>query len=222
MIFTFCEDAGIETLQIKDELFKYLIKVRRHKLKDLIALRSPQEREWLYMYELDVIEPRYAMLKLKERTILHVTPERALHLGWCLIDPKSIEKVLPMLNEMGVEQITFITCKRSQSNFRLDLKRFERILETSSQQCGRSTILTIRTASSLEAFLKNYPDVAVLDFSGKLLQEEKPNTVLIGCEGGFDEQERQLLRSQPRFRFDTPMVLRSESAATAISSKILL
>lgn len=57
--------------------------------------------------------------------------------AWCVIDIKSIKKVLPMLNELGVSRITFVYCDRSQINIKLDFARFERILEASMQQCGR-------------------------------------------------------------------------------------
>jgi 16S rRNA (uracil1498-N3)-methyltransferase len=48
------------------------------------------------------------------------------------------------------------------------------------------------------------------------------DTVLIGSEGGLSESERALLQKQKVVRLDTPMILRSETAATAIASKILL
>ena len=47
-------------------------------------------------------------------------------------------------------------------------------------------------------------------------------TVLIGCEGGFSQKEKEFLKKQERFRLDTPMVLRSESAVVAVASKIVL
>ena len=56
----------------------------------------------------------------------------------------------------------------------------------------------------------------------KWLLENDVKTVLIGCEGGFSEDERQKLESLKRFRLDTPMILRSESAAMAIASKVLI
>ncbi|MEO1938944.1 MAG: 16S rRNA (uracil(1498)-N(3))-methyltransferase, partial [Sulfurimonas sp.] len=42
------------------------------------------------------------------------------------------------------------------------------------------------------------------------------------CEGGFAPSEKELLQKQEVFRLKTPMVLRSESAALAVASKILL
>ena len=223
MIFLFDEDAGKETLLVKGENYKYLIKVRRHQLGDLVAFRHPLESKRLHSYSLTDIDGRNARFTLQNSTESIVKPDKKLHIGWCVIDPKSVEKVLPMLNELGVEKITFINCERSQKNFRSDLKRYERIVMASMQQCGRSELMQFATADSLTAFIAAYPDTAVFDFCENVLQETSEiATVLIGCEGGLSEKERILLSQQRTFRLNTPLVLRSESAAVAVSSKILL
>ena len=223
MVFTFHEDAGKTHLEIKGEIFKYLIKVRRHKVGDFIALRQHENPEILYQYKLESIDGRHALLVLHESREYKVSAYRKLHIGWCLIDPKSIEKVLPLLNESGVSEITFITCKRSQKNFKLDFKRYERILETSSQQCGRCDKIDFHSASSVNEFLKQYPDTAIFDFGGAVLEDTQDiKTVLVGCEGGFSEDERQLFDTDNLFSFKTPMILRSETAVVAISNQILL
>ncbi len=223
MVFTFHNDAGVEQLELKGELFKYLIKVRRHKEGDMIALRQSDNPEILYHYKLESIEGRRAVLRLQKSENYKVSASQKLHLGWCIIDPKSIEKVLPLLNESGIHKITFITCKRSQKSFKLDIERFERLLDASSQQCGRSEKMLFDYASSIDEFLQNYPHCAIFDFGGKAIENpHEIQTVLVGCEGGFSEEERQLFDSKYLFSFKTSMILRSETAAVAISNKILL
>ena len=62
-----------------------------------------------------------------------------------------------------------------------------------------------------------------LDFTEKTLADASGfQRVLIGCEGGFSKEEKELLITQEIFRLDTPMVLRSESAVIAVASKILM
>jgi 16S rRNA (uracil1498-N3)-methyltransferase len=223
MLFTFHDEAGLPQLELKGESFKYLIKVRRHQIGDTIALRQRDNPEMLHHYQLQELDGRRALLKLEQSEKYGVSAKKTLHLGWCLIDPKSIEKVLPQLNESGVGKITFITCKRSQKNFKLDFERFYRILETSSQQCGRSQKMLFDQCDSLSAFLHHHPQSAIFDFGGKVLKErDTVDTVVIGCEGGFSEEERLLFDTQYLFTFDTPMILRSETAAVAISNQILL
>ena len=223
MIYLFHADAGKEQLRIKGEDFKYLIKVRRHSVGDRIAFRNKEEIEKLYYYELSELAPREALFTLQSSEISEVSAKQKLHIGWCVIDNKSIEKVLASLNEIGVAKITFIYCDRSQKNFKPDFKRFERIIEASNQQCGRTEMMEFCTHKSIEAFVAEYPEVKVFDFCDKTLECESDfETVLIGCEGGFSPKEKAFLQNQEVFRLATPMVLRSESAAVAVASKILL
>jgi 16S rRNA (uracil1498-N3)-methyltransferase len=111
----------------------------------------------------------------------------------------------------------------SQKNIKLDFKRFNRILEASMQQCGRTSYIEFCTFDSIEKFIKEFPHAKVFDFTDKTLDNYNDiDTVLIGCEGGFSNNEKEFLSLQDTFRLDTPMVLRSESAVMAVSSKVLL
>jgi len=223
MIYLLHADASCEQLRIKGEDFKYLIKVRRHKVGDIIAFRNREKIEELFEYELVEISPREALFKLKSSQTLLVQAKKTLHIGWCVIDNKSVEKVLASLNEIGVSKITFIYCERSQKNFKLDLKRYARIIDASNQQCGRTAFMEFDSCKNIESFIQLYPETKVFDFTQKYLGCESDfKTVLIGCEGGFSSKEKEFLKNQEVFRLNTPMVLRSESATVAVASKILL
>ena len=103
------------------------------------------------------------------------------------------------------------------------MKRYERILETSSQQCGRSESIIFDIVKNISDFIENNPETVVLDFCDEVLScDNDVQTVLIGCEGGFSDEERTQVEKLKRFRLDTPMILRSESAAMAIASKVLI
>ncbi len=223
MIYIFDENAGESVLILKGELHKYLIKVRRHKEGDTIAFRNEKDIKVLHTYKVDSVEPKKAVLSLQDSKVLEIKAKKELHIGWCKIDAKSVEKVLPSLSEMGVSKITFIECDRSQRNIKLDFKRFDRILHASMQQCGSTQKIEFDTCGSLKDFIKQNPDTKVFDFVEKTLDEVKDiSSVIIGCEGGFSQDEKEMLSSCEVFRLDTPMVLRSESAVIAVASKVLL
>ena len=223
MVYLFHENAGKEHFSIKGEDFKYLIKVRRHNVGDELGFRSKEDIKTLHIYRLSLIEPRSAAFELVSSEILEVKAKQELHIGWCVIDSKSVEKVLPSLNELGVSKISFIYCERSQKNFKPDFKRYERIIEASNQQCGRTEIMEFDTYKNIESFVTAFGDVKVFDFCENILgQGAAFGCVLIGCEGGFSPKEKELLKNQEVFRLDTPMILRSETAAVAVASKILL
>ncbi len=222
MTFVFCDEAGTVDLHVKGELFKYLIKVRRHNVGDEVHLRTQKSSSILHTYVIKSIDGREAILALKHSEQKSVKAQKNLHVIWCIIDPKSIEKMLPTLNEIGVARISFILCARSQSNFRLDFERFRRILINSMQQCGRSEFMELQELKSLEDAIEKHSDLVYFDFCDDVLDEcEAINTILVGCEGGFSDEERKLLQSQRGYRLNSEMILRSESAVCVISSKIL-
>ena len=223
MLYLYHKEAGASTLTLTGDDHRYIFKVRRHKAGDTLHLRNLEEG-YLYTYEVLSIDKRSVLLSLIDKEMLEVQAPRRLHIGWCVIDPKSIEKVLPSLNEMGVWKITFIYCKRSQKSFKPDFKRLEKILLNSSQQSGRSVMMHLETAESLEMFLSRYPESYMLNFSNKRIAEEAAHidTIVIGCEGGFHEDEVAMMAKGKVVGFDTPLVLKSESAACAVASKLLL
>lgn len=222
MNYILLDDKKSETLTLKGELFKYIVKVRRHSLDEIVAFRYKEDMQTLYQYKIVDIQNRSLTLALENSQLLEISAEKLLHIGWCIIDPKSIEKVLPSLNEIGVSKISFIVCDRTQKNFKLDFKRFERILEASMQQCGRSKFMEFEEYKNIQEFIQHYPDTKVFDFCDNTLGDvSRFHNVLIGCEGGFSQKEREFLQTQESFRLNTPMILRSESAAVVVAGKIL-
>lgn len=222
MQYLYHPEAGAETLILEGESYRHLFKVRRARADTVLHLRNLKD-DWLHRYQTESIDRRRAWLRRIESRELRIAPARFLHLGWCLVDPKSIEKSLPALNEIGVGKITFVRCARSQRNFRLDLDRLRRILIRSSEQCGRSVLMDLAESGSLDEFLAEENEAGLLDFSKQLLGcGETLKTLVIGPEGGFDDTERSLFPPERIFGFATATILRSESAACAAAARLLL
>ena len=222
MLYLYHKDASQTQLTLVGDEHRYIFKVRRHKVDDILYLRNLEDG-FLHKYLITYIDKRSVTLELQESQTLEIKAKVPLHIGWCVIDPKNIEKVLPSLNEMGVEKITFIYCKRSQKSFKIDFKRLEKILLNSSQQSGRSEMMHLEMADDLETFLHQYPQSRMLNFSeNRLTQAHKIETVVIGCEGGFHEDEVALFMSENIIGLDTPLVLKSESAVCTVAAKLLL
>lgn len=222
MLYLYHKEAGQPQLTLVGDEHRYIFKVRRHKAEDILYLRNLEDG-LLHRYLITHLDKRSAMLELQESQTLQVKAKRSLHIGWCVIDPKNIEKVLPTLNEMGVEKITFIYCKRSQKSFKVDFKRLEKILLNSSQQSGRSEMMQLDMAEDLKHFLAQNPDSKMLNFSeDNFIPNGGIDTIVIGCEGGFHEEEIALFDKRDIVGFDTPLVLKSESAVCAVAGKLLL
>lgn len=221
MQFLYHKESGHPTLILEDEAFRYVVKVRRAKEGSVIETRNLQNTT-LYSYRITAIDRRRAQLELLDQKEL-ILPGGDLHIGWCVIDPKTVEKSLPMLNQIGVGKISFITCDYSQKNFKISEERLEKILINSCEQCGRSDLMTFDFCDSLPAFLQANPKCAILDFNpNSTFDKTSTRTLIIGCEGGFSEKERKLFKDHPVVSFDTGLILRSETAAISAASKILL
>ena len=108
LIYLFDDNAGEEEITLKGEVYKYLVKVLRHQENDELYFRNRENIEVLYTYKIINIEGRSLDIKLISLHDNLVNSSKELHLAWCVIDTKSIEKVLPSLNEIGVSKISFI------------------------------------------------------------------------------------------------------------------
>ena len=219
MQFLYDHDAGADYLTLTGENHKYLFKVRRFKSGEIISLRNLSD-PFLYRYEIAEISRKEAVLRLLER-VEKECKGSDLHLIWCVIDPKTIEKTLPMLNQVGVGSISFVYCERSQKNFKVDLKRLQKILINSCQQCGRTDLMKLEVIETLNDVIEAYPGFSVLDFGGKT-QWGTPGDILIGCEGGLSDAERQKLQHHPKIGLKTDIILKSETAALTIAAKLLI
>ena len=224
MQFVYDENAGSGQLSIEGESFKHIFKARRHKSDKSLFFRNLKD-ENIYEYKTVSIDRKKALLALHGMQKKSIVPKNFLHIGWCVVDPKTIEKVLPLLNEMGVGKITFIYCDYSQKSFSPNIERLKKILINSSSQCGRSNIIELDTVEDMNSFLKMYPESFFLDFSQKYLNDidkKEIATVVIGCEGGFSENEREKFDREKVFGFDSDLILKSETALLGVASKVLL
>ena len=84
-------------------------------------------------------------------------------------------------------------------------------------------MMKLETAENLEQFLAAYPQSKMLNFSNNnFIGNSVIDTIVIGCEGGFHEDEVALFDAKNLIGFDTPLVLKSESAVCAVAAKMLL
>ena len=223
MQFTYDDFCGADIFEIKDETYNYLIKARRHKIDDEIYFRNLKD-ENLYLYKINFIDKKRAILNLVSSQNKVLLNDKKLHLGWCVVDPKIIEKYIPSLNEMGVDKITFIYSDFSQNNFKINIEKLEKILINSSCQCGRSNIIKLDVCKNLDIFIKENEDIYFLDFSEISIDNKKDEikTLVIGCEGGFSANERSKFNKQNVIGFNSSLILRSETAIICAGSKIIL
>ena len=218
MQFTYHINSGDSSLVIEGELYKYLFKVRREK-KDRFFFRNLEDKN-LYEYGITSIDRRKAILNLISQKELEIEPKKYLHIGWCIIDPKSIEKVIASLNELGVAKITFFYCQYSQKKYKINKEKLTKLLINSSQQSGRSSIIKLDFLDSLDEFLIKNKNSYILNFSNNLLKNSinDIDTIVVGCEGGFSPSELKKVSQDKIVGIDSNLILRSETATMYVAS----
>lgn len=223
MQFTYDEFCGENILEIKDDVYNYLIKARRHKIDDEIYFRNLKD-ENLYLYKIILIDKKKAILNLLNSEKKILINNKSLHIGWCVIDPKTVEKYIASLNEIGVDRISFIYSDYSQKNFKINIEKLEKILINSSCQCGRSDIIKLDIYKNLNEFISKNQDIYFLDFSKTSIDEKRGEikTIVVGCEGGFSNNERDKFDKDFIVGFNSNLILRSETAVLSACSKIIL
>jgi len=221
MQFIYALESGLDNITIENDIYKYLFKVRRQNIGDKLAFRNLKD-SYIYDYEVVSISKKDALLKLVSKEELIVESKKKLHIIWAIVDTKTIEKQLPYLNEIGVDKISFIYADYSQKNFKLNLEKYEKILINSSQQCGRSSIITLDFLESFDELFKNYPNTYMFNFSENHIDNEEIESIIIGCEGGFSQKEILKFDKEKIVGIKSDLILRSETAVTVVAAKLLL
>lgn len=223
MQFVYDKSSKNEILELVDENYNYIIKARRHKIDDEIYFRNLED-DFIYLYKIVEINKKSATLTLVNSEKKVIENSRKLHLVWCVVDPKIVEKSISSLNEIGVDKITFVYSDFSQKNFKINIEKLNKILINSSSQCGRSSIIKLEISKTLDSFLTQNPKSYILDFSNNFIDDKKDDidTLVIGCEGGFSKREKSNFNKDFVVGFNSNLILRSETAIVSATSKILL
>ncbi len=221
MQFIYGEFAGEQEVEVSIKEYAHIFKVRRVDKNKPLFWRNLRD-DYLYEYAIKSIDKKSSTLILKDKKRFDKKTKSSLTVGWCVVDPKVIEKQISMLNEMGVKRVVFVYADFSQNNFKIDLKRLNRILINSCEQCGRSDLMEIETLMSVKEFLDKYPKSIVIDFVDTLLGDSFVESFLVGPEGGFSKSERELFKKEQVFRLKSENILKSQTAVVGVCAKILL
>lgn len=217
MQFLYDKRAGSEILELNNEPFLHL-KARRVSVGERINIRNLKDGK-NYLYEVREFGRKSATLSL-EFASLGERVSYDLVMAWAVIDPKTIEKTLPFLNELGVGKIIFVYTQFSQANFRLDLARFEHICALSCEQCGRDSLMEFEIYQNIDEFASVYDNVALVNFGGKSLDVYVNELLFVGPEGGFSDTEKARFKSH--YGLKTNDILRSQTAIVAVAAKFAL
>lgn len=222
MQYSYCPLAGESTLDLDVKEYQHIFKVRRVAVGQNLVWCNLKD-DTFYTYKIQSISKKQAHLELVDSLKEEKKNTCNLHVGWAIVDPKTIEKNLAMLNELGVQKISFVYADFSQKNYKIDEKRLQRILINSSEQCGRTSLMQFEIIPSVKEYLQAYPKSTIIDFCDNYLPNDSTITeFLVGPEGGFSQNERELFDKKSVFGLKSSNILKSETAVIGICAKLSL
>jgi 16S rRNA (uracil1498-N3)-methyltransferase len=131
--------------------------------------------------------------------------------------------------EMGARRLRPVLTRRTQTS-RVNLERMRANVVEAAEQCGLLALAEVLDETKLDHVLSHWPSDRLLIFCDEAAEIADPFAalqasgmgfakfaILIGPEGGFDEEERQALTALPQAARISlgPRVLRADTAAVA-------
>lgn len=142
-----------------------------------------------------------------------------------LLKRDRFDLVLEKATELGARAIQPLVTRRCVAD-KLNAERARAVCIEAAEQCARTALPALLGPIKLTALLKHWPANRTLFFADEIGGEDAgrtfaecsgPAAILIGPEGGFDQEERCAIRhlAQARPISLGPRILRAETAAIA-------
>ena len=212
-------------IYIKEKQHHFLKNVLRVKLNDVINVFDGITGEWRSKV-ISISKDKTALKIEKKIRELETQPDI-----WLIFAPIKLFRlniIIQKAVELGVSK--FIPCKTEFSNFdKLNYTNLELNAIEAAQQCERIDIPKIEKIINLDAMIKKLPNDRAIVFCDEsdtnlpsIYDEVRLNlnnyskwSVIIGPEGGFSNEERELINKQKNVLRVTlgSRILRSDTAA---------
>ncbi len=220
-------------ISLEKDQSNYLLSVMRLTSGDKIAVFNGRDGEWLA--EIDKKSKRLADLKLIELIRAQTVPQD-LHYMFAPLKRARLDYMVQKAVELGVSRLTPVITDFTNVD-RVNLERMKANAIEAAEQCGILSIPQIDSPVKLPHLINEWPDAEELDKTlvfcdesqtegGPIadLKELKTSSlaVLIGPEGGFSANERDLLVGQRFVKAISlgPRIMRADTAAVAALSLV--
>ncbi|KQT31396.1 16S rRNA methyltransferase [Sphingomonas sp. Leaf412] len=200
----------------------YLVGVMRTKPGDPVRLFDDATGEWLAVAA--SVGKRDIVLDVTD----HLSGREAVPDLWLVAAPLKKGRVDWMAEkacELGVARLVPVVTRRTVVD-RPNTDRLRAHMIEAAEQCGRTALPQVAEPVKLAALLRDWPAARSLFFADELggapalaamRDRPGPAAILIGPEGGFDDEERALVRAHPQAVGIAlgPRILRADTAAAA-------
>ena len=185
------------TSLLSKEHTHYITNVMRMKRGSNINFFN-KEGEWLseiVFLDRDRVEVKF-LNKIKEP----INPSN-IELAICLVKKSPMENILQKATELGVSKITPIASERTEVK-EINFERANKIIVEATEQSNQLIPPQITEVTKLIDYLKNFDSSSKLlfadvnskyKFKSEDINQGQPISILIGPEGDFSPQERELI-----------------------------
>lgn len=228
----FCEKGLKENCKISldGEEHRHLSLVMRAKVGDNVTLICGDN--YFYKGKILAITKNYTEILIESKEESCSEPKINLTVFQALAKGDKISLITQKISELGATDLylfesKFSDVKRNTQNH----ERLKSIAISASKQCKRAKILNINRELSLRevaGMIKNYDKFYLayenesnLNFVSELLKsdDDKNIAIMIGAEGGFSDDEIELLKSNGATIVSLgSRILRTETAAIAMTA----
>jgi 16S rRNA (uracil1498-N3)-methyltransferase len=211
------EDARVE---LDAGQANYLGNVLRLSEGGELLLFDGQSGEWIARIA-EAGKKRMALIVERKTREPEAIPD--VWLAFAPVKRSQTDWLVEKATELGTARLVPVMTQRTIAE-RVRLDRLESIAIEAAEQCGRTRLPDISEPLPLVHFLKHRDPSRTLYFADEgggepagLAFTAGPAVILIGPEGGFTSDERELVRSAPNSVAISlgPRILRAETAALA-------
>ena len=211
---------------IEGDEFVHLKTVLRGKIGENIVVLDRSQYE--FVCEIQKMGKNEAICLVKEKNLCPALPKKNIVLFQALIKRDKMEEVISKTVELGVSKIVpfeseFCTVKPNENK----KDRMEKLVLTACKQCERSIPMEVEEAKSFSAtieLIKEFcqkQDSIVLfanercedKFDFSTLKNKTNIAIVVGCEGGFSQKEKDILQAVATPLTLGKRILRAETAA---------
>lgn len=199
-----------DILNITDNNLSYLKNVMRVKISDQIIIFNGKDGDFLA--KITEIAKKKLTIQVNSR-IKEQNQLAKISLAFSIVKNNTLESIAKRGMEMGVTKFIPIVTQRSFMN-KFNKEKFYSNVKEGAEQCERNDLAIITELQNLENFLKNYHDddkiLILCDESknpektshifNKINVQNREIIIIIGPEGGFSEQELNLIKSKKHLK----------------------
>lgn len=214
-------------VKIDGEEFFHLSKVLRLKVGDEVECIC--EDDYLYSGVITNISKNLATVKIINKIINVKNPKVNVTVFQALPKGDKLDLIVQKLAEIGVTTLQPFVSKYCVVKTCNKIDRLNKISKSASKQCGRSRSLVVNECLTFNQLLNKLDNYDTVIFANET--ENKQNTfeinskdkiaIIIGSEGGFAEEEIEVLKNKATSITFGHRILRAETASIVISTIVL-